>query len=102
MCPLLGTNWVSISKKTAFFVATAVKTSNLKYQNVCPTSDSRGGLEFYGYTLTPFMLVDGCGIPDHSLNNTVSFLQNTYEERHYLYATAQAGVSMTSIIYVRV
>jgi hypothetical protein len=29
MCLLLGTNWVSISQKTAFFIVTVVKTSNL-------------------------------------------------------------------------
>jgi hypothetical protein len=29
MCLLCGTNWVSISEKTAFFVVTAGKTSNL-------------------------------------------------------------------------
>jgi hypothetical protein len=29
MCLLLGTNWGFISQKTAFFIVTAVKTSNL-------------------------------------------------------------------------
>jgi hypothetical protein len=29
MCLLLGTNWVFISQETAFFIVTAVKTSNL-------------------------------------------------------------------------
>jgi hypothetical protein len=32
MCLLWGTNWVSISQKTAFFIVTAVKTSNLILQ----------------------------------------------------------------------
>jgi hypothetical protein len=31
MCLLCGTNWVSISQKTACFIATAVKTSHLKF-----------------------------------------------------------------------
>jgi hypothetical protein len=30
MCLLLGTNWVFISHKTAFFIVTAVKTSNVE------------------------------------------------------------------------
>jgi hypothetical protein len=28
MCLLLGTYWVSVSQKTAFFIVTALKTSN--------------------------------------------------------------------------
>jgi hypothetical protein len=29
MCPLRDTNWVFISQKTAFFIVTDLKTSNL-------------------------------------------------------------------------
>jgi hypothetical protein len=30
MCPLLRTNWVFISQKTAFFIVAAVETPNFK------------------------------------------------------------------------